>query len=362
MSFDEVGYGYTAEMALRRGRALPAVQEPDLPAGLPGQHRHQVVHRRHHRGRPDAAASRCSRSATRCPPSAAACARRRSSARRRACSPRRASPSRSAGSSASSATPTSRASSTDAACPRCAAPTRLRVRRRRQRPGGPRLRGRARAARPRGHHLRVAARARRRARPTASRSSACPSTSSTPRSTCSPQIGVEIVTNTVVGQLVTVARAARRAGLSTRSSSAPAPGCRSSSACRARTSTASTRRTSSSRASTSCGAYEFPTSDTPVWRGRKVAVVGGGNVAMDAARTALRLGAEEVFLVYRRTEDEMPARREEVHHAREEGVEFKMLCSPVEVVGKDGWVTGHHRRRAWSSPSRTRADAARRCA
>ncbi len=87
-------------------------------------------------------------------------------------------------------------------------------------------------------------------------------------------------------------------------------------------------------------AYEFPTSDTPVWRGRKVAVVGGGNVAMDAARTALRLGAEEVFLVYRRTEDEMPARREEVHHAREEGVEFKMLCSPVEVVGTDGWVTG----------------------
>ncbi len=87
-------------------------------------------------------------------------------------------------------------------------------------------------------------------------------------------------------------------------------------------------------------AYEFPTADTPVWRGRKVAVVGGGNVAMDSARTALRLGAEEVFLVYRRTEDEMPARREEVHHAREEGVEFKMLCSPVEIVGRDGFVTG----------------------
>jgi glutamate synthase (NADPH/NADH) small chain len=87
-------------------------------------------------------------------------------------------------------------------------------------------------------------------------------------------------------------------------------------------------------------AYEFPKADTPVWRGRKVAVVGGGNVAMDAARTALRLGAEEVFLVYRRTEDEMPARREEVHHAREEGVEFKMLCSPVEIVGRDGWATG----------------------
>lgn len=87
-------------------------------------------------------------------------------------------------------------------------------------------------------------------------------------------------------------------------------------------------------------AFEFPRADTPVWRGRKVAVVGGGNVAMDSARTALRLGAEEVFLVYRRTEDEMPARREEVHHAREEGVEFKMLCSPSEVVGHDGFVTG----------------------
>jgi glutamate synthase (NADPH/NADH) small chain len=87
-------------------------------------------------------------------------------------------------------------------------------------------------------------------------------------------------------------------------------------------------------------AYEFPKSDTPVWRGRKVAVVGGGNVAMDSARTALRLGAEEVFLVYRRTEDEMPARKEEVHHAQQEGVEFKMLCSPLEIRGRDGFVTG----------------------
>lgn len=87
-------------------------------------------------------------------------------------------------------------------------------------------------------------------------------------------------------------------------------------------------------------AYEFPRSDTPVWRGRKVAVVGGGNVAMDSARTALRLGAEEVFLVYRRTANEMPARKEEVHHAEQEGVEFKMLCSPVEVRGRDGFVTG----------------------
>lgn len=89
------------------------------------------------------------------------------------------------------------------------------------------------------------------------------------------------------------------------------------------------------------GAYEFPLrADTPVWRGRKVAVVGGGNVAMDAARTAVRLGADEVFLVYRRTEEEMPARLEEVHHAKEEGVEFKLLCSPQEIRGRDGFVTG----------------------
>jgi glutamate synthase (NADPH/NADH) small chain len=87
-------------------------------------------------------------------------------------------------------------------------------------------------------------------------------------------------------------------------------------------------------------AHEFPNSDTPVWRGRKVAVLGGGNVAMDAARTALRLGAEEAFLIYRRTEDEMPARREELHHARAEGVDFRMLCAPSEIVGRDGFVTG----------------------
>jgi glutamate synthase (NADPH/NADH) small chain len=88
------------------------------------------------------------------------------------------------------------------------------------------------------------------------------------------------------------------------------------------------------------GAGDFPRHDTPVWRGNKIAVVGGGNVAMDAARTAVRLGADEVSLVYRRTEEEMPARREEVQHAREEGVVFTTLCSPVEIVGRDGWVTG----------------------
>lgn len=86
--------------------------------------------------------------------------------------------------------------------------------------------------------------------------------------------------------------------------------------------------------------YQFPAVGTPVWRGHKVAVVGGGNVAMDAARTAKRLGAEEVYLVYRRSEAEMPARREEVGHAGAEGVEFMMLCAPQEVIGRDGWVTG----------------------
>ncbi len=88
-------------------------------------------------------------------------------------------------------------------------------------------------------------------------------------------------------------------------------------------------------------AYRYPEYDTPVLRGRNVAVVGGGNVAMDAARSALRLGAENVYIVYRRTRKEMPARDEEIAHALEEGVVFKELTNPVEVVGdNDGWVKG----------------------
>lgn len=87
-------------------------------------------------------------------------------------------------------------------------------------------------------------------------------------------------------------------------------------------------------------AYEFPKWDTPVQRGRSVVVIGGGNVAMDAARTALRLGAEEVTLAYRRTQAEMPARIEEVEHAIEEGVKLAELSAPLEVMGQDGWVTG----------------------
>ena len=85
----------------------------------------------------------------------------------------------------------------------------------------------------------------------------------------------------------------------------------------------------------------LPTSKTPIRTGKKVAVVGGGNVAMDAARSALRLGAETVYIVYRRSEAEMPARVEEVHHAREEGIVFKMLTNPTEILGdENGHVRG----------------------
>jgi len=88
-------------------------------------------------------------------------------------------------------------------------------------------------------------------------------------------------------------------------------------------------------------AYEFPNCDTPVKVGKNVAVVGGGNVAMDAARSAKRLGAENVYIVYRRSEAEMPARLEEIHHAKEEGILFKFLTNPTRILGTDdGWVKG----------------------
>ena len=77
-------------------------------------------------------------------------------------------------------------------------------------------------------------------------------------------------------------------------------------------------------------------SDTPIMHGKRVAVVGGGNVAMDAARSAKRLGADEVYIVYRRSEAELPARAEEVHHAKEEGIIFKLLTSPTEILGTSG--------------------------
>lgn len=82
-------------------------------------------------------------------------------------------------------------------------------------------------------------------------------------------------------------------------------------------------------------AYDQEKSETPIYKSKKVAVFGGGNVAMDAARTAVRLGAEEVHIIYRRTEKEMPARVEEVHHAAEEGVIFDMLTSPVRILGDE---------------------------
>jgi glutamate synthase (NADPH/NADH) small chain len=87
-------------------------------------------------------------------------------------------------------------------------------------------------------------------------------------------------------------------------------------------------------------AYDFGAgADTPIARPKRVAVVGGGNVAMDSARTAVRLGAEKVYLIYRRTEKEMPARVEEIHHAKQEGVEFHLLQSPKRILGdKDGHV------------------------
>lgn len=86
-------------------------------------------------------------------------------------------------------------------------------------------------------------------------------------------------------------------------------------------------------------AYRFPEYDTPIARGKRVTVLGGGNVSMDSVRTALRLGADKATIVYRRTRAEMPARNEEIHHAEEEGVAFQFLTNPVEYLGNDkGWV------------------------
>ncbi len=88
-------------------------------------------------------------------------------------------------------------------------------------------------------------------------------------------------------------------------------------------------------------AWRWPESATPINIGKRVAVIGGGNVAMDAARSSLRLGAEQVSIIYRRSEEELPARHEEVEHAKEEGIEFHLLANPVEILGDgDGWVTG----------------------
>jgi glutamate synthase (NADPH) small chain len=89
------------------------------------------------------------------------------------------------------------------------------------------------------------------------------------------------------------------------------------------------------------GAFKFPDFDTPVKIGKQVAVIGGGNTAMDAVRTAKRLGAERAYLIYRRSREEMPAREEEIHHAEQEGIEILLLTNPTRILGnKDNWVSG----------------------
>jgi glutamate synthase (NADPH/NADH) small chain len=86
-------------------------------------------------------------------------------------------------------------------------------------------------------------------------------------------------------------------------------------------------------------AYDFPTHDTPIFAGENVAVLGGGNTAMDSVRTALRLGAKNAYIIYRRSRNEMPARIDEIHHAEQEGVQFKFLTTPIRYLGNDeGWV------------------------
>lgn len=88
-------------------------------------------------------------------------------------------------------------------------------------------------------------------------------------------------------------------------------------------------------------AYQFPDYDTPIKIGKGVAVIGGGNTAMDAVRTARRLGAEHAYLIYRRSRKEMPAREEEIHHAEEEGIQFHLLTNPTRIIGdKNNWVSG----------------------
>jgi len=88
-------------------------------------------------------------------------------------------------------------------------------------------------------------------------------------------------------------------------------------------------------------AYDFPNHDTPIKYGKAVAVIGGGNTAMDAVRTSKRLGAEKAYLIYRRSRKEMPAREEEIHHAEEEGIEFVLLTNPIRIVADaNNWVSG----------------------
>ena len=90
-------------------------------------------------------------------------------------------------------------------------------------------------------------------------------------------------------------------------------------------------------------AYKFPEFDTPVFnvKDKTVAVFGGGNTAMDAVRTSKRLGAKNAYIIYRRSDAELPARKEEIHHAKQEGIEFLLLANPNKFIGdKEGWLTG----------------------
>lgn len=89
------------------------------------------------------------------------------------------------------------------------------------------------------------------------------------------------------------------------------------------------------------GAYRFPDYDTPIRIGKQVAVIGGGNTAMDAVRTAKRLGAEQAYLIYRRSRAEMPARQEEIHHAEQEGITLLLLTNPTRIIADEqNWVAG----------------------
>ena len=146
------------------------------------------------------------------------------------------------------------------------------------------------------------------------------------------KLGVKFECNTLVGRLFTIEQMRRRTRLSTPSSSAPAPAIPR---CSASPATRSTACLSANELLTRCNlmrAKEFPNFDTPIPLGKRVAVIGAGNTAMDATRVSVRLGAQKVYCIYRRSRAECPARAEEVHHAEQEGVEFHWLTAPVEVL------------------------------
>ncbi len=151
------------------------------------------------------------------------------------------------------------------------------------------------------------------------------------------EMGVEIITNAVVGKLITMEEILREFDACFIGTGAGFPrfmGIEGEELCGVYSANEFLTRANLMRA------YNFPEYDTPIKVGDRVAVVGGGNVAMDAVRTALRLGAEEAMIIYRRSMSELPARVEEVRHAREEGVRFELCTNPVRIIGEDGWVAG----------------------